>query len=507
MKVFDKIKNLFSKKPDGSKPRRGRYIGLALLLVGNAATITCATVAWFSMDVRESKIAMVSGDLDVEINKVTAYKYVYPYYNNSTEFIDYDSEGVVKKYILEDHVLTYDETDVDDISITSDNATITLGTKEAGTFTTNTANASYDNVCVPSTVAPAYYVPEFRYYLIGDSAFCGVTNSWGITDAFAFALRENVTNERPAIIDNVVVSAGSSFRLLETTDASTMYVYNYFPIVSISQSSSPFRVIDDDDDGVGDYLLCLRSGIYTFTYSPNQLSITLRTSNAKKDISVITNNSLDPTKISIDYAGSVNKTTYPTIDSYLSTAIYDQNTSLILDVELNFKNANAVDAGLQIERTEADSKSIYNLANKYADTTHNLVGYVDENHQNLLRASDFYNYYAEFTKTPYANTAALWTALHRVGDANSQKFSNGATYDRTMDCTLNLKELADSTVVDPINPDSGLDNIYHCYIVIEYDYEYSAYFLDKNRLGKTYLLDRDFGFHFFGVQHLEDSGE
>ena len=129
---------------------------------------------------------------------------------------------------------------------------------------------------------------------------------------------------------------------------------------------------------------------------------------------------------------------------------------------------------------------------------------MNKNKQNMLRASDFYNYYAQFTKTPYASSNALWAAMHRVGDANSQKFVNGSSFDTIIDCPLNLKENDDSTVIPANDPESLADNIYHCYISIEYDYEHSSYFLNKNRLGKTYLLDRDFGFYFFGVQRREE---
>lgn len=511
MKMFEKIKHIFSKKQNEGQSRssRARLVGLFMLIIGNAAAISIATLAWFNMDSRKSTIDMVSGDLDVEIKTVTAYKYIYPYYANSTEFIDYDSEGVVKKFVLEDHSIEYDSVDVDDIVIASDDATVALGTKETGTTTTSSASASANNIYIPS----ANYVPEFRYYLVGDDIFSGVSDSWSLPAAYAFGLRESVANDKPAILDNIVVSAGSSFRLLEALEViqagQKTYLYNYFPLDDgINEGTSAFRVVDDDDDGAGDRLLCLRSGIYSFTYSPNSLEIELHTrdSGTRKDISVITNNSLDPTKVSIDYAGSVDKDEYPTIESYMNQAIFDQNTSLILDVELNFKNASEVDASLKIERTDADSASIFNLTNKYSDTDHNLIGYVDDSHQNMLRASDFYNFYALFTKTPYANTSAIWSAMHRVGDANSQKFINGDTYDKTIDCTLNLKELSDSTVIAANNPNSGVDNIYHCYICIDYDYEHNTYFLDKNRLGKTYLLDRDFGFHFFGVQHKEESG-
>ena len=505
MKLLSGIKKIFSKKGNNHI----KIVAFVAFVIGNLAALSVATLAWFGVNVRDSVIDMVTGDLDVEVNKVTAYKYVYPYYPNSTEFINYDTDGVVKQYVIEDHVLTYEDTDVDDIAISSDNATIALGTRNEGTFTTDSASATSKNVCVPSTVAPAIYKPEFRYYLIGDGLFCGVNSNWSITDSPAFALRESVTNERAAVLQDVVVSAGSSFALLEVLEeivvGNVTYSYNYFPIYSITESASPFRVIDDDSDGHGDRLLCLRSGIYTFTYSPNQLSIELRTQNAgaKKDISVITNNSLDPTKISIDYAGHTNKNNpsepnyFPDISDYMPTAIYEQNTTLVLDVELNFKNANPVDASLKIERTTATSNSIYNITDKYEDETHFL-------NDATLRASDFYNFYAKFTKTPYATTEALWTDIHHIADSDSQKFANDTTYDRTIDCTLVPKDLEDSLVVDATDPESLTPNIYHCYIAIEYDYEHCEYFLNKNRLGKTYILDRDFGFHFSGIQHLEE---
>ena len=488
MGLLEKAKGLL-------KNKAAKIAGFVLLAVGNVVAITVTTIAWFALDTKQSNIRMVSGDLGVEIQKVTAYKYVYPYYKNSTEFIDYDSVGTVKKYILEDHTITYSDTKVDQINITSDDATITLGTRFTGTSTTTIGNASALNVCLPNVS----YVPEFRYYLIGDGKFCGIDDSWTINGAFAFGLREDVTNDKKAIIDNVVVSAGSSFALIDVLDTGSGYSYNYFPLSSIAESASPFRIVDSDENGTGDMLYCLRSGIYTFTYGPNQLKIELRESESgqRKDISVIVNNSLDPTKISIDYAGS-EAANYNTINDYMPTAIYNQNTAVILDVELNFKNPNPVEASLEINRTDATSNSIFNTPNKYADTVYNRTGYVDSRHVNPLRASDFYNYYAKFKKTPYASTAALWTDMHRQGDSDSQKYVNGETYDKTIDCELNV-EGNDSITISP----SQNDNIYHCYINIDYDYEHCAYFLDKNRLGKTYLLDRDFGFHFYGTQLTE----
>lgn len=578
MKLFEKIKNLTPKLSS----RKGKLLGLILLGIGNVVAVTVTTLAWFNLTTKESTIQMVTGDVDVEINKVTAYKYVYPYFKKSTEFIDYNSPGTIKKYVLEDHGLIYENHDVDDLTFDSDNATVSLGaaTNSSGNEenTTITAGqASSTKVCIPfvdnNNDNENDYIPDFHYYLIGDGLFCGVddsiNDSWKLENAYAFAYTGTVSNDNHATLDNVVVSAGSTFALLEVrantrfvgNQEEVFYTYHYFPYTSIVQNS-PFRILDNNR------ILCLRSGIYTFDYSPNQLSIILRTSDGgqKKDVSVIMNNSFDPTKVTIEYAGSTSAQ-QQTINQYLSTAIYNQNTTLVLDVELNFKNVNPVEASLKIERTKttnADSDhSISKLSNAYSNTT----AYQDDG--TILRASDFYNFYAKFTKTPYASKAAIWdgehNGMHIVANSSFVKFSpeynktslagavsltidqsnyifeqlgissatvkqlydlvndNGflsedaialgfnaekvasikslyvSEQDTVIPCPLNLKEQNDSLVVLP----KATDNVYHCYIAIEYDYEHCMFFLDKNRLGKTYYLDRDFTFHFYGTQYRQ----
>lgn len=568
MKFLEKIKTLTPKLSS----RKGKIIGFSMLILGSVVATTMTALAWFNLTTKESTIQMVTGDIDVEINKVSAYKYVYPYYKRSTEFIDYDSPGTIKKYVLEDHVLTYDNTDVDSITINTDNAVASLGTKYQAATTTVLNNASATSIYVPND-----YVPDFHYYLIGDGLFSGVESGWNINNAYAFAQRENIAqgNGKHAIMDNVVISAGSSFALFEAVEnirtvgnvEERYYTYNYIPVNSVT-ANSPFKVSDIDENQVGHSVLCIRSGIYTFDYSGNQLELTLRTSDGgqKKDVSVIMNNSLDPTKVTIEYAGSVSAQ-QQTINQYLPTAIHNQNTMLVLDVELNFKNVNPVEASLKIERTKttnADSDhSISKLSNAYSNTT----AYQDDG--TTLRASDFYNFYAKFTKTPYASGAAIWdgehNGMHIVANSSFVKFSpeynktslaaavslttdqsnyifgqlgissatvkqlydlvndNGflsedaialgfnaekvasikslyvSEQDTVIPCPLNLKEQNDSLVVLP----KATDNVYHCYIAIEYDYEHCMFFLDKNRLGKTYYLDRDFTFHFYGTQYRQ----
>lgn len=497
MKLSDKMKSIASKLTS----RKGKIIGFAVLIFGSVVATSMTTLAWFNLSTKESTIQMVTGDINVEIRRICAYKYVYPFYKGSNEFVDYANtdEAVVKKFVLEDHVLEFGEDRVDDIEITSDDATISLGTKERGAFTTDISSATHSNVCVPAATLPAtIYEPEFRYYLIGDGLFCGVDDSWALTNGYSFAYKGNATSENKAILNNVVVSAGSSFRLIEALkireNDQDIYAYNYYPLTGIAEAKSPFRIIDN-----GNRIVCLRSGIYSFTHSGNQLKIELRTADGGqgKDISVIMNNSLDPTKISIDYAGSSQQ---QTLAQYLPTAIHSQNSMLVLDVELDFKNVNPITASLKIERTKSTNSdnSISNLQNTYSNTE------AFQEDKSTLRASDFYNFYAKFTKVPYATGSAIWdgehNGMHIVGNSNFAKFTSAYhDYDRETACQLLPKEQSDSLIILP----SQTDYIYHCYIAIEYDYEHCMFFLDKNRLGKTYYLNRDFTFHIYGTQYNE----
>ena len=509
MKISEKIKSLAPKL----NSRKGKIIGLAMLITGSVAAVTVTTLAWFNLAAKESTIEMVSGDLNVQIEKVSAYKYVYPYFKGSTEFINYGQDnGTFKKYVLEDHNLLIDDEPVDEKrDITSDNAIVTLGAKTPGNYVPVFPDDDDDINDLSATNVHYEDIDIFRYYLIGDGLFCGVEDKpWSIESAFAFAnITGSPTEANPIVLDDVVVSAGSHFTFFDTNGAGYdenegEYICNYYSLSSnsVSPEKSPFRVVDNS-------VYCIRSGIYKFSYyidssgeTPQEkLKIELHTGDngTRKDISVITNNSLDATMISIEHAGG--RGGNKTLPQYMPEAIESQNTMVVLDVELKLTNAHPVDLNLRINRLGSTNNSIHRLPNRYNDTTSNLIGYVNESEKNLLRASDFYNYYAVFTKanSAYANASAIWAAMHVEGNANFQKFQNGETYDPYIDCVLHPKENDDETLI----PGSTSDQFYHCYISIEYDYEHCLFFLNKDRLGKTYLLDRDFGFRFSGTQHEE----
>ena len=468
-------------EPNTNRTKK-KTIGMIAVSIGNLAAITAGTFAWFVVYSRSTGIELASGDLNVEVNKISAYKYVYPFYDKSTEFVDYNATGTVTKYVLQD-------TNYDEYTTTSKTCTITLGSS-AGSVSTNSAETH--------SQTSIYYgdTTNFRYYLIGDETFNGVSNKdWYLSAGHAFANVSNISDSNSATLENVVVSEGSSFILFDKSTISNSDC-TYLTYFSIKESNTCFSITDNK-------ITCLQTGIYTFTYSTSGLTITTQ---SRDDDSIIGNNCMDPTMITVDYVGSADKSTYETLASYVPTAIQRQNTMVILDVELKYNVANDVLAGLKIVRNEANSKSIHHLDNKYNDTTNNLTGYVSEENRNALNASDFYSFYAVFTKTAITDGDSLYTAMHYPTDQEVNntpifsKFPNGETFQTSVDCTLNLKENTDSLTI----PANNSDQTYHCYIGIEYDYEYSQYFLNEKRLGNTYLLDRDFGFYFTATQILEN---
>jgi hypothetical protein len=468
-------------EPNTNRTKK-KTIGMIAVSIGNLAAITAGTFAWFVVYSRSTGIELASGDLNVKVNKISAYKYVYPFYDKSTEFVDYNATGTVTKYVLQD-------TNYDKYTTTSPTCTITLGSSPGSVSTNSAETHSQTSIYYGDTT-------NFRYYLIGDETFNGVSNKdWYLSAGHAFANVSNISDSNSATLENVVVSEGSSFILFDKSTISNS-ACTYLTYFSIKESNTCFSITDNK-------ITCLQTGIYTFTYSTSGLTITTQ---SRDDDSIIGNNCMDPTMITVDYVGSADKSTYETLASYVPTAIQRQNTMVILDVELKYNVANDVLAGLKIVRNEANSKSIHNLDNKYNDTTNNLTGYVSEENRNVLNASDFYSFYAVVTKTAITDGDSLYTAMHYPTDQEVNntpifsKFPNGETFQTSVDCTLNLKENTDSLTI----PANNSDQTYHCYIGIEYDYEYSQYFLNEKRLGNTYLLDRDFGFYFTATQILEN---
>lgn len=484
-------------------------IAILAITLGNAFAVSTASFAWFAISTSSvSSVQTFSGDLDVSIEKVTAYKYSYPYHRNSTDFVDYDAVGAVKSYVVEDASIELEGT-------LSNTVTIALGTVSNQTYATSTSDASIGPTKIHYETSQ-----DFKYYLLGNNEFVGTTsNPWSTLTATCFARREDPTVDTPVIVDNVVLSAGAEFILFDAKTISGSYC-SYFTYTSITPENGKvarFSLLESNR------IKCLKSGIYQFQYRVDNSSHYYLDINlvSRSDNAIIGSNMIDPTKITIDYRGS-NYSNYESItnedlpnitslQTFLPYAIQEQKTMVVLDVKLKYQNKNPIDAGLRVNRDTQAAESIYGFTGKYNTTDeYTYTGYVDSSHRNPLKASDFYAFYFQFAKesNAYANGAAAWNALHALKtnyQVNSEyqfaKFQNNTEYDRKIDGVLHTKENDDSIIV----PGSASDNIYHCYIAIDYDYEYMRFFVDQNRVGKTYYLDRDFGFYFSATQHVEQA--
>ena len=513
------------------KKRKVRlYATLASLTIAVIATLSVASYAWFAMFTAGSNLATVTGDLNVNINKITAYKYVYPYYQNSTEFIDYGSTGTVKGYVVEDSSINSPSDPVNSATITfavntpvdpEDPVTNDL---IRGTYTT-TENSNASNKVMYNTVE------TFRYFLFGDSTFTGVSsNQWSSSTSIGFSSRNAIEDTAPAVLSNVVVPVGATFTFFNTDNIGAGSVCDYYKYTSCTANSC-FEIVNEVDNNeriTSSAIRCLKSGIYEFSVVGNAsgtaiTSMTITTIN-RSDHAIIANNMLDPTMIFLDYSGGHGPHgekpgggTYD-ISDFLPEAINGQETMVVLDVELSFTNVGPVEIGTKVirERSELAPTNF-----DHSDTVNNLIGYQDAEHRNALYASDFYCFSATFTDDAhkYATADDIWAGLHVETDAETdseEDFVRFPTYDPEtpsafeygIECNMRAKsgfvsESAEAVVIPGSDPDAETKPMYHCYIGIEYDHIYTDYFMYTDRLGKTYLLDRDFGFHITATQYVE----
>ena len=517
-----------TKKSDHRKVNR-KVVIFAILALANTMAVSAVSLAWFITNTSNAVIKTVSGDLNVVIEKVTAYKYVYPFYSNSTEFINYEVKGpdanYIKSYTIEDSSITGGGNAlITDIAVTKDESSenrIALAPSDASATTIYYENSQ-----------------GFRYYLVGNNVFTGVTeNPWSTLSAFGFAEKRDLSASTNAILRNVVFSVGAEFTVIDASTISnvpesnpaekTCAYYSYSSVSGYSDEErthsedSPFSVLEG-----GKTIKCLKSGIYDIFLSNSKLSI-VKSASRSSDDAIIGNNLIDPTKITIDHAGGK----YPgkSLSQCLPSAIQDQNTMVILDVELRYRNVDRVRAGLRVYRQkpplgEALSQEpahIYNLSGRYNNEDKHTTGYVSSTTRNQLYASDFYAFYGQFTsdEDKYSSPAAAWQAMHQLTNADDgeetprllfTKFSNSGTeYDDTInDYDLFAKTGSASDLIIPASANGDhLSGKYHCYIGVDYDYEHIEFFMKPIRLGKTYVLDRDFGFYFTATQVLENTVE
>ncbi|MCR5491932.1 MAG: hypothetical protein K6F32_07390 [Bacilli bacterium] len=468
-RLLEKIKALRASENAQKKSIR-KIVAVTALVIGNLASVAIGTIAWFSAAMARSNIDTVAGDLNVDIQKVTAYKYHYPYYKNSNDLLNYYEEGSVKSCVIEDKDFPNDPN-------FASQTVITLGAKSSGAYTATQAG----------TRGAIRYVNDenFQYFLIGDESFSGGADPWSTKNGVSFSSSLGVETS-PAVRENVVIPVGAEFILFDARniaepDGSGSGTCYYFSSPAISGDHQRFEIVDAD--GVKT-IRCKKSGIYSLTYAYDDgrstYTLTIDAS-PRSDGAIIGNNMLDTTLISLENNGSVT-------DAQFSAGIHRQMTTVILDVEIKYKNASEIVAGLKVFRQSADAFDY--------EGDGNTTGYVNESQRNALRASDFYVFYPLFSDVAFEDKSALWSALHLDQAANSSghysKFSGAGSQ---ITCELNFGGNISSAEISP-----SQESVFHCYIAIDYDYQHCSYFTNGERLAKIYKLDRDFGFYFTGTQ-------
>ena len=499
-KVIDAVE--LAAKRETRKKRLG-FVIMMIVTFASLFAFSAGTFTWFLIQTQDSTLSAVSGELGVVVNKIVAYKYVYPFFTNSTEFIDYDATGTVKGYVVEDASL----------EATSSSYSVTAS------FPLTQASGSYLR---GDQDEPAYNKIEyeesqdFMYYIVGDATFnANAENPWSTLNSVPFAsksaLATYVSSDIPAtvVVENIVVSAGATFTLFDRSEAKSASKWHYLygdPI----ENNPRFELVKDGNDGVA--IKCLKSGIYRFSHYSNRLVIDYTPRQTPADDTLIGGSILDPTQIKLDWDGREHTDPdyqtegQPDISKYLPVAVQQQNTMVVLDVELQYDNVNPIDAGLFVTRKGEDANRSITRSGGYDDSTHHITGGTED----LLNASDFYSFYAVFTDEAHKYSliegeGSLWEAMHQrtdipVGSANksfAHFVNDSSNFDPILPIAPQLKDITSSTIPSsPLANEKHLSGIYHWYVAVDYDYSRAHYFLNENRLGKTFYLQRDFGFRF-----------
>ncbi|MCR5349250.1 MAG: hypothetical protein K6E59_06580 [Bacilli bacterium] len=486
MRVFSFAKHLRKKKGKGSSI--ARLGALTFLAIGNLFGVFVGTFAWFQIAKENVSLETVSGSLGVEIENVTVHKYVYPKFRQDSDIINYEGAGSIKSYVVEDASFREEYPD----EPAAANASISMG---LGSF------RRYSVDLEEAHTSELFYYDESsagRYFLIGNDIFNACSDApWCSFSGIAFP----GSQDTGASLRDVVISEGSEFLFIDasvasgnihkSTDEARCFLFN-----SLTPSS---RFVIEED---GRILKCIRSGTYNITYSyiegTRALSIDL--SNASAEEAIISNNILDPTMIKISYLTlPAAERAAKTQAQYMPEAIKSQNTMVIFEAKIHYDLASLSQARLSIVRSgQTAAKSIYGIPGKYE------APYSANETETPFRSSDFYSFSAYFSSVRIGSgdPEAIWEAMHgedsdSVTPYAKSKFANGDSYDTSLDCPLQ----GASTLLQPNL--AGTDM--YCYVAVDYDPASCLFFMNEDRLGKTYLFERDFTMYFAAEQITSDS--
>ncbi len=305
---------------------RTRTVILTSLTIFALFSTMMASFAWFLVVNPNSKLDTVSGDMSISFSKVSAVRYVYPFYASSNSFIDYSKEGTVKEYVLSE----------------SNPAFITDAISVANTPTNETNK---------------------RYYLVGNKVFAGLSQGVDFDFSNAYILSAS-TDGSTFTAKDVTLSAGSQFVIVDQKG----------DIQELSSNTLPASGIDYDS-GNHSYkvktAMMVNFELSKSTDSNSTETMTFKITQETRDDSAILGMTLfDPTLAKLN--GQASEAKYP-------EAIYDQNTCLVYKIDLEVKSQTRdFILNCDVKRKEiADENGQINTKDQY-DLSHYLTYRVSE---------------------------------------------------------------------------------------------------------------------------------
>lgn len=234
-----------------------------------------AVFAWFVVVNPSTKIETVTGDMSISLKKLSAIKYVYPFYPGSNDFINYSKEGKLKTYVLNDSV---DPTSLDKEII-------------------------IDKEGVTNSKA---------YYLVGNSVFLGTTEEKEYSLSSGIILNSSA-DANTFSVKSVSLSVNSKFLLTDNVGEKLVFKVTNLKDDFLNKDNTLF--------------LAKKAGFYDFTITKKEkdYELSIVSSPSRGDSSILGMTLFDPTYAKL-YGMKEGE------------AIYKQNTCLVYDVEISVKN-------------------------------------------------------------------------------------------------------------------------------------------------------------------------
>lgn len=242
---------------------KGKVILLTFLTIFVLFTTCIASFAWFITVSPSAPMDTISGSMDIQISRVSAYRYVYPYFNSSNSYIDYTREGKVKEVVLKD-----------------------TGSKTEDSLPTSISNPNNDS----------------SYHLVGNKTFLGDSSTeFSIASGLTFSgIEPNYE------LSDVTVSAGS---IMTICDGNGNIILN----------SAPSDLVETQFTYKDQYLTAVEAGRYSFILNKveNQINLTIEAIK-RDDDSILAMTLFDPT-----YAKLYSKDVASAIYDQNTLLIYD----------------------------------------------------------------------------------------------------------------------------------------------------------------------------------------